>query len=204
MGAKPSDARKNPCPLCPIQKKPIFTSNTATMRLLKLTALSCILFAVMISFNSCEKEAEKKKNIEYVKTGIPMTGAQEAAPFNVSPAIGSLDVNYNKSTKTLTYKVTWQGLTDTIVGMHIHGLAPVGYNAPIVQSILTTKNEAVFPFRGGSYSGTLNVDGVVVKEENLLNGFYYLNIHTQGIVPGLTPPNNRYTGGEIRGQIKFQ
>jgi hypothetical protein len=77
--------------------------------------------------------------------------------------------------------------------MHIHGVAPVGYSTGIIQNILTTKNEAGFPFRGGTYSGTFNVDGVVVKEENLLNGLYYLNIHSK-----------TYPGGEIRGQIKFQ
>jgi hypothetical protein len=198
--------RKKETSACPIQKKLIFTVNHATMQLLKLTVLSSLLFALAISFTSCEPETEIRKTLEYSKTAIPMTGAQEAAPFNVSPAIGSLDVYYNKTTKILTYKFTWQGLTDTITGIHIHGLAPVGYNAGIVQNILIngTKNEALFPFRGGTFTGTFNVDGVVVKEENLLNGFYYLNIHTQGIVPGLAPPNNRYTGGEIRGQIKFQ
>ena len=177
------------------------------MQLLKLTVLSSVLFAVAISFTSCEKDAEKKKTQEYMKSAIPMTGAQESAPFNVSQAVGSLDVYYSKGSKILTYKVTWQGLTDTIVGMHIHGLASQGYNASIVQNILITKNEAVFPFRGGTYSGTLNVDGVVIKEDNLLNGFYYLNIHTKGLVPGLNlqPPfDTTYASGEIRGQIKFQ
>jgi len=162
------------------------------MQLLKLTVLSFVLFAIAFSFTSCEKDAERKKTQEYMKSGIPMTGAQEA-PATPSTALGSLDVYYAKNSKLLTYKVTWQGLADTIVGMHIHGLAPAGYSTAIVQNILTTKNEAVFPFRGGTYSGTLNVDGVVIKEENLLNGFYYLNIHTK-----------TYPGGEIRGQIKFQ
>ena len=141
---------------------------------------------------SCEKDAERKKTQEYLKSGIPMTGAQEA-PVTPSTGLGSLDVYYAKNSKILSYKVTWQGLADTIVGMHIHGLATAGYSTAIVQNILTTKNEAGFPFRGGTYSGTLNVDGVVVKEENLLNGFYYLNIHTK-----------TYPGGEIRGQIRFQ
>ena len=162
------------------------------MQLLKLTVLSSVLFAIAISFTSCERDAERKKTLEYIKSGIPMTGAQEN-PATPSTALGFLDVYYAKNSKILSYKVTWQGLADTIVGMHIHGLAPVGYNTAIVQNILTTKNEAVFPFRGGSYSGTFNVDGVLVKEENLLDGFYYLNIHSK-----------TYPGGEIRGQIKFQ
>jgi len=188
--------RKKAMPACPIQKKPIFTSNLATMQLLrqtlKITILSSLVFAIAISFTSCEKDAEKKKYLEYLKSGIPMTGAQEN-PISNSSALGSLDVYYAKNSRTLSYKVTWQGLADTIVGMHIHGVAPAGYSTAIVQNILTTKNEAVFPFRGGTYSGTLLVDGVVIKEENLLNGMYYLNIHTK-----------TYPGGEIRGQIKFQ
>jgi hypothetical protein len=162
------------------------------MQLLKLNALSFLLFAIAMGFTSCEKDAEKKKTQEYLKSGIPMTGAQEI-PANPSAALGSLDVYYAKNSKILSYKVTWQGLADTIVGMHIHGVAPAGYSTGIIQNILTVKNEAGFPFRGGTYSGTFNVDGVVVKEENLLNGYYYLNIHTK-----------LYPGGEIRGQIKFQ
>jgi hypothetical protein len=162
------------------------------MQVIRLTAYSFLLFAVVIGFTSCEKDAERKKTQEYIKSGIPMTGAQEA-PTTPSAALGILDVYYAKNAKLLSYKVTWQGLADTIVGMHIHGLAPVGYSTAIVQNILTTKNEALFPFRGGTYSGSLNVDGVVVKEENLLNGLYYLNIHTK-----------TYPGGEIRGQIRFQ
>ena len=162
------------------------------MQLLKLTALSTIAIAVAIGFNSCEKDAEVKKQVEYMKSGIPMTGANEN-PQTPSTALGSLDVYYAKNSKLLSYKVTWQGLADTIVGMHIHGLAPAGYSTAIVQNILTTKNEALFPFRGGTYSGSLNVDGVVVKEQDVLNGLYYLNIHTK-----------TYPNGEIRAQIKFQ
>jgi len=162
------------------------------MQRIKLTALSLILVAVAIGIASCEKDAERKKSVEYMKSGIPMTGANETPP-NPSAALGTLDVYYAKNSKILSYKVTWQGLADTIVGMHIHGLAPAGYQIGIVQNILTTKNEALFPFRGGSYSGTLNVDGVVIKEQDVLNGLYYLNIHTK-----------TYPGGEIRAQIKFQ
>jgi hypothetical protein len=165
------------------------------MQLIKLTVLSSLLFAFVVSLISCEKEVEKKKANEFVKSGIVMSAAQENNPNNTSPALGSLDVFYAKSNKVLSYKFTWQGLTDTIIGVHIHGLAPTGFNTGIVQNILVlnTRNEALFPWKGGSYTGTFNVDGVVVKEENLLNGMYYVNIHTK-----------TYPGGEIRGQIRFQ
>jgi hypothetical protein len=182
-----------------IQKKLTFTANHATMQLLKLTVLSSLLFAFAISFTSCEKDAEKNKVTQYVKSGIVLSGAQET-PATPSAAQGSLDVSYSKASKTLTYKFIWSGLADTITGIHIHGLAPTGFAAAIVQNILTVKNEALFPFRGGSYSGFLFADGVKVKEEDLLNHLYYLNIHTKGV----NPNGGTYGGGEIRGQIRFQ
>ncbi|MBL7737646.1 MAG: CHRD domain-containing protein [Chitinophagaceae bacterium] len=159
------------------------------MRLLKLSALSSL---ILFFVSSCERNFEKGPSSEYVKTEIAMTGAQET-PANVSAATGSLNVFYSKKSKLLQYTFRWSGLADTIVGIHIHGLAPTGYAASIVQNILTTRNEAVFPFRGGSYTGTLLVDGARIKEEDLLNHLYYVNIHTK-----------TYPGGEIRGQIRFQ
>lgn len=162
------------------------------MRLLKLTALSSLVFVFSVSLVSCEKEAEKEKNYEYTKTEIAMTGAQET-PATPSTATGSMDVYYSKATRTLSYTVRWSNLADTITGIHVHGLAPTGYAAGIVQPILTAKNEKAYPFRGGSFTGTLMVDGSKIKEEDLLNHMYYMNIHTK-----------TYTGGEIRGQIRFQ
>jgi hypothetical protein len=191
---------KNKASLCQIQKKPIFTVNHATMRVLKLTAVSILLFAFVINMTSCEPDDEIKSTQEYVKTGILMTGAQET-PGNPSPAIGYMDVNYNVGTKILSYKVTWQGLTDSVMLMHIHGLAPIGYAAGVVQNIVTPTN-GIYPQKtnnkytytqSGTISNTLTVDGVKVKEEDLLNGYYYMNIHT-----------TNYPGGEIRGQIRFQ
>jgi hypothetical protein len=160
------------------------------MKLIKLTAFSFILIAALLSVSSCEKEAEQKKTVLYEKKGIVLSGAQET-PANPSAALGSMDVTYIKGTKTLSYKVTWSGLTGAPIAMHVHGLAPVGFAAPVFQTIISAPN-AAFPI-SGSYSGTMLVDGIVVKEENLLAGMYYMNIHTP-----------TYTGGEIRGQIKFQ
>lgn len=166
-------------------------TNHANMKLLKLTAFTSILFVALLGFNSCQNDDELAKTNEYAKTGIVMSGAQETPPVATS-ALGSLDVTYNKSTKMLTYKVTWSGLTGIPSAMHIHGLAPVSYPAGIVQTILSAPNATTFP-ASGTYSGSLLVDGVVVKEVDLLNGLYYLNIHTA-----------TYPSGELRGQIKFQ
>jgi CHRD domain len=170
------------------------------MRLIKLTAFSSLILAGALSLSSCEREAEEKKTFLYEKKGIVMSGAQET-PAVPSTSLGSMDVSYSKETKLLTYKVTWSGLADSVLLMHVHGLAPVSFAATVVQNIVTASN-GIYPqktagkftyAKSGSLTGTLLADGVVVKEDNILNGSYYINIHT-------TP----YPNGEIRGQIKFQ
>jgi CHRD domain len=170
------------------------------MKLIKLTALSLALFMSVSSLVSCEPDEELKKTTDYSKTGIVLSGAQET-PAVPSTALGTMDVFYSKASRTLSYTVNWSGLSDSVLLMHIHGLAPTGFAAGVVQNIVTASN-GIFPqktsgkytfAKTGKLSGTLLVDGLAVKEENLLNGQYYMNIHT-----------SVYTGGEIRGQITFQ
>lgn len=169
------------------------------MKLIKLTALTSLLFVLVFSMTSCEKNAEKRTTTDYEKTGIIMSGAQET-PAVPSTALGTMDVLYSKETRTLSYKVTWSGLTDSVSLMHIHGLAPTGFAAGVVQTIVGASN-SIFPqktsgkytfLKSGTISGVLLADGVAVKEQDILNGVYYMNIHTPA-----------YPGGEIRGQITF-
>jgi hypothetical protein len=167
------------------------------MKLIKLTALTSLLFVFVLGMTSCEKNAEKKKTTDYEKKGIALTGAQET-PAVPSTALGTLDVFYSKETRILTWSVTWTGLTGAVAAMHIHGLAPTGFAAGVVQNIIAasngmaTPNATLYPATG-KFSGTTLVDGFIIKEADLLNGFYYINIHTA-----------TYPGGEIRGQIVFQ
>jgi hypothetical protein len=175
-----------------MEKLLIFTTNHAIMKLIKLTALSLLVLTFLVGLTACTKDSEFKKTNEYSRTAIIMSAAQENNPANNSSALGSMDVIYRRDSKVLNYKVTWTGLTGNPILMHIHGQAPTGYNTGVVQTILSAPNPALFP-ANGTYSGTLVVDEVVVKEKDLLNGFYYMNIHT-----------TLWPGGEIRGQIKFQ
>jgi hypothetical protein len=86
--------------------------------------------------------------------------------------------------------VSWNNLTDSIVGSHIHGVASRTQNAGVKHGFTIPENIRKTPT--GTYSGVADVDGVAIKEDSLLLGYYYFNIHT-----------NRYKGGEIRGQIEF-
>ena len=165
------------------------------MKLIKLTALTSLLFALVLGITSCEKNAEKKKTTDYEKTDIVMSGAQET-PATPTTALGTMDVFYTKETRILTYTVRWSGLTGSVAAMHIHGLAPTGFLAPVVQTFTTSaivRCPTISNTTCGTYTGTLLADGVVVKEDDLLNGVYYINIHTAA-----------YPNGEIRGQIRFQ
>ena len=157
------------------------------MKWMKLTAIPAFLLLTVFMLNSCVKDADENKVVQYQKTGIVLSAAQEI-PANTSTALGTLDVTYRKDTKLLTYKATWTGLTGPVAAMHIHGQAPTGFAAAVFQGFTVTGLLA-----SGTYSGSLLIDGVAIKEENLLNGLYYWNIHTA-----------TYGGGEIRGQIRFQ
>lgn len=150
------------------------------MRLLKLTSL----LGLVLVFASCKQDLN---TTILAKKDVVLDGSQEV-PAKSTAANGTMDLTYNRSTRTLTYTVRWNSLTGAPVGMHIHGSAGAGFNAPIVQ------NFSGYPAAvTGSYSGTFFVDGLVVKEEDFLRGGYYLNIHTAA-----------NTGGEIRGQIIVQ
>ncbi|HMF71533.1 MAG TPA: CHRD domain-containing protein [Flavitalea sp.] len=141
------------------------------------------------SLSSCDKDDDKPDNTNIVKkTGLAVTGAQEV-PAKTSPASGTLDVTYDKTTKMLSFTVNWQSLTGNPTGAHIHGTAAKGSNAGIKYDFYS-----IFPgTTSGTFSNTVVVDGTKLKEDSLLLGFYYVNIHT---------PTN--PGGEIRGQIEFQ
>lgn len=167
------------------------------MNRIRLTAFPLLIALSLLSLSACERIAEEKKTTDYEKKGIPLTGAQET-PANASPALGTMDVFYSKETRTLTYTVNWSGLSGPVTAMHIHGLAPTSYAAGIVQNVITSSGGLATPNASlygatGKFSGTMFVDGVAIKELDVLNGVYYMNIHTAA-----------YPAGEIRGQIIFQ
>ena len=149
------------------------------MRSLKLTAA---LFLFSFAFFSCDKELNLEPG-DYIGA-TTMSGSQEV-PAVTTTASGTIRVTYSQRDKVLNYTITWIGLSGNPTGAHIHGLAEEGVNAGILQTF-NGFPAATF----GSYSGTLLVDGVKIKEEYLLSGKYYVNIHTAA-----------NPGGQIRGQI---
>jgi hypothetical protein len=154
--------------------------------LVSLSIVSAMIFVCSAILPSCDKTVE---NNIVARNGIPMSAAQEnQTPAVVSNGTGTVNVSYDRKTHQLSYTVTWNNLTsDSIVGSHIHGVASRTQNAAVQHPFTIPAS------RSGTYSGVANVDGVKIKEDSLLLGYYYFNIHT-----------NRYKSGEIRGQIEFQ
>jgi len=68
------------------------------------------------------------------------------------------------------------------------GEAPQGVNAAIKHDFTSLLPKAI----SGTFSNSVLVDEVAIKEAGLLAGLYYVNIHTP-----------TFPGGEIRGQIEF-
>jgi hypothetical protein len=146
--------------------------------------LSLLLFIISICCTSaCNK---KTSNNILTKNGLAINGGQEV-PAKLVAGSGTIDLSYNKDTRTLSYKVTWSGLTGNLIAFHIHGAGKKGFNAGIIQSFSGFTNTPQ-----GTYNGSVFIDGVVFKETELLNGEYYVNLHTLA-----------NSGGEIRGQIEF-
>ena len=152
------------------------------MKWRKLTAFA--LSTVMITLASCESEQETFDENYYENNSIVMSGTNEV-PSVTTTGTGSVKANYSKLSRILNYTVSFSGLSANATAAHIHGTAEPGVNAGILQ---TFNN---FPLqKQGTYTGTLFLDGVKLKEEDLLAGRYYVNIHT-----------STNTGGEIRGQL---
>ena len=84
---------------------------------------------------------------------------------------------------TLSLNVSFSGLSGNATAAHIHGLAPVGMNAGVLQALTFT------PATAGTISGTwAPVSSAQVT--GLFGGQTYLNLHSTTI-----------PGGEWRGQL---
>jgi hypothetical protein len=161
------------------------------MKALKSLAVLLVLSSLLAG---CEKwkdlihkHKEKEKTV-YEAANLPMSGLQEN-PKRETKASGSINLRYDKATKMLRFTVSWKDLSGNPTGSHIHGPAPKGVNAGIKYDFFS-----LFPkTTSGTFTNTFLVDGVAVKEDSLLLGFYYLNIHSP-----------LHPGGEIRGQLEFK
>ena len=108
-----------------------------------------------------------------------LSGASEVPPVSTAGK-GTATAALDTTTKTLTWTVTYSGLSGPATAGHIHGPAAPGANAGVLVPFSVS---TASPFKG---SATLT-DAQIADLEA---GRTYINIHTA---------DNK--GGEIRGQL---
>jgi len=107
-----------------------------------------------------------------------LKGSQEN-PANDRQRTGSAGLTYDSGSKSLSFKVTYSGLSGPATAAHIHGPADPGKDAPVVIKF----DNPASPISG---SATLTD----AQATDLAAGKYYINVHTA-----------EHKSGEIRGQV---
>src|SRR5246127_5434066 len=134
------------------------------------TMFATVAFAAAVAFAG-PAFAEKFK--------ATLDGKSEVPP-NASAGTGTADIDYDPSTKKLSWKVTYSGLTGPATAAHFHGPADTSKNAGVAVAI---PNAGSSPVEGSA----ILTDA---QAADLEAGRYYVNIHTAA-----------NPGGEIRGQV---
>jgi len=109
-----------------------------------------------------------------------LSGAQEVPP-NTSAGTGQAELQWNRTTNVVSWKVSFTGLSGPVTGAHIHGPAEMGQNAGVVVPFMTGMSSTI--------TGQANLTTAQAAE--LASGRWYVNIHTA-----------QFPGGEIRGQLR--
>lgn len=115
--------------------------------------------------------------IESILSTAVLSGASEVPPNN-SAASGTAKIAINTAANTLSFVISYIGLSSAEAGAHIHGPADVGVNAEVLFALPP----------GNPKTGVWNYPESA--EADILAGRTYINIHSQN-----------FLGGEIRGQI---
>src|SRR6188474_516686 len=89
-----------------------------------------VIMLVSIAIVSCSKDDDDENTNIVARKGIPLSGDQEV-PVRATTASGTVDISYDKTTRMLSYTVTWNGLSTIPTGSHIHGSAIRGVNAGV-------------------------------------------------------------------------
>jgi hypothetical protein len=100
-------------------------------------------------------------------------------PANTSKGSGTADVTFDTTSKAVSWKLNYSGLTGPATMAHFHGPAEAGKNAGVAVPIPNTTS-------GTEGTATLTD----AQAADLLAGKYYVNVHTAA-----------NPGGEIRGQV---
>ncbi len=146
------------------------------IQILKKVTFGLLCFSVLTT--ACKKKSDDPSPSDEVITlkQSDLSGANEN-PAVTTTASGMVEGSYNKTSKKLTYKVTYWNITPS--AMHIHkGFAGTDGGVEFTITVPATS------------PAEASVTLTEAQEADLLAGKYYVNVHTS------TNPN-----GELRAQI---
>ena len=112
------------------------------------------------------------------KLSATLNGASEVPPVT-TPATGKASLTLDKATKTLSWEISYSGLSGDAKAAHFHGPAAAGANAGV---------EVPIPVGPSPMKGSATLTDAQMAD--FLGGKIYINIHTAAHGPG-----------EIRGQV---
>ncbi len=113
---------------------------------------------------------------------VALTGGEQVPPVETAGK-GTADLTYDPATRTLTWSVSFEGLSGPATMAHFHGPAAAGKNAGVTVWIGKQGGPVESPVKG---EATLTPD----QAAQFAAGEWYVNVHTQA-----------HPGGEIRGQV---
>ena len=113
---------------------------------------------------------------------VDLTGAAQVPPVQTSGS-GKADLTYDASTKTVTWSITFQGLSGEATMAHFHGPAAAGANGPVTVWLSKKGEQMSSPIKG---EATLTP----AQASEFSAGQWYINVHTKD-----------HPAGEIRGQV---
>lgn len=148
----------------------------------RLVGVLVLVFAVGLA--SC---ASHKSNSNQAAASGPVAftthldGQQETPPV-VTSATGTGQIRYDSATRTLTWDISYKGLSSRATAAHFHGPARPGEKAGVQ-----------VPLDPSPDTGRIKGQAQLTPEqaEQLRAGQWYVNVHSE-----------RYPDGEIRGQIE--
>jgi hypothetical protein len=147
--------------------------NNLNIYLMFKKSIFLVVSFLALTIASCKKDDDAISNT--VSFDVSLSGTNEV-PANTSKASGMIMGSYNKTTKMLSYTLTYSGFTPT--AGHFHTGA-AGNNGGVAADLGAISN---------GMKNTITLTDA--QATDLMNGMWYLNLHSTA-----------FPGGEIRGQI---
>lgn len=155
------------------------------MKKLVKPILMSLFLALTLVISSCEKDDDKPAN-EVKFENVTLSGGNERPTVVNTPAKGTFNGTYDRTTKMITYNITWSGLTTPVTGMHFHNAIPTAtltateVSGNVVIGISGTGSPATYTSPVTGTTRALTAD----EETALLAGNWYVNIHTSQVPTG--------------------